>query len=537
MAVHKETLVAAAGLTIGVLRLVVLTAPLEAAQVASDSGQVVSAAQLPAVEPSQYRRKAGKRLEDLSPEARDLAVTCTAWMDGFWDDSAGLCWGPYDVSYAKCHAVRETAWYAIGLLLRNNKVDDERAQLAIAGVLDRQCTDPESQSYGAFLRYPESPLFDPGEGWVWAIYDDYWCQFIGSTLALILREYEERLPSGLVKRMEQAICHAACGAQRPFGVPDPGTTNIFLMHAFLLDYAGSRLKEPEWTRRAGELAEQVYDLFKENKAFPEFNAPTYYGVDLYALALWRVWGSSPRFRQLGAEMEADLWRDIARFYHAGLRNLAGPFTRAYGMEMTHYVSLTGLWMWEAIGRDLAPVPVPHPLELRTLQEEFMWGPCFALLGTQIPADALPHLKGFQGERQVERVISRSPRLVATAWMGADVILGALESSSQRWARWDCRLMTVHWRLPKGAIGWICLWRGGPVDARAEKGIIRLTCPGDATFRISVSGTIGRDLWTLPGLVVEVETDARSWETKASQTFTDVTYRGATMFTIRTHTGP
>jgi hypothetical protein len=122
------------------------------------------------------------------------------------------------------------------------------------------------------------------------------------------------------------------------------------MRAFLLDYAGTRLKNPAFTRRGTELAGEIYGLFKETKAFQEYNAPTYYGVDLYALALWRTDAPNPRLRALGASMEADLWRDIARFYHAGLKNLAGPFTRAYGMDMPNYVGLTGLYFWESLGQ-------------------------------------------------------------------------------------------------------------------------------------------------------------------------------------------
>jgi hypothetical protein len=59
------------------------------------------------------------------------------------------------------------------------------------------------------------------------------------------------------------------------------------------------------------------------------------------------------------------WRDIGQFYHAGLRNLAGPFTRACGIDMLHYINLTGLWIWEAIGRDLAPFSMPDQPEIRT----------------------------------------------------------------------------------------------------------------------------------------------------------------------------
>ena len=59
-----------------------------------------------------------KRLDQLEPIAHDLAARSIAWMDGCWDEAAGLFRMPGDLLYeagylgVPAHIVRETAWYA-----------------------------------------------------------------------------------------------------------------------------------------------------------------------------------------------------------------------------------------------------------------------------------------------------------------------------------------------------------------------------------------------------------------------------------------
>jgi hypothetical protein len=102
----------------------------------------------------------------------------------------------------------------------------------------------------------------------------------------------------------------------------------------MLCFGGNRFDEPVWFHEGERMAREVYRLFKQHDAFAEYNSPTYCGVDLYALALWRSYPSlSPHLTRWGEEMEALLWRDLAQFYHADLRNLAGPYDRSYGMDM------------------------------------------------------------------------------------------------------------------------------------------------------------------------------------------------------------
>jgi len=70
-----------------------------------------------------------------------------------------------------------------------------------------------------------------------------------------------------------------------------------------------------WLEADEDDAAEIVRLFNENGAFEEYNSPTYYGIDLYALALWRLHPPTERFRVWGEQLNADLWHDIARWYH------------------------------------------------------------------------------------------------------------------------------------------------------------------------------------------------------------------------------
>jgi hypothetical protein len=287
--------------------------------------------------------------------------------DLLWDERAGMLWSARaqkkdtavkeePIRYQqeiksrlrteRTHDVRRTSYYALGLLLRGKEGDRERALKALHAVLDQQIDKPGLLYHGTFYRSPEEapPPTNP-QDLVWTHYDPNWRQFIGTTLAMILEEYEDRLPESLVERIETALRTAVQGEKGEFrsqhrgrsGGPDnkglENYTNIALMHAFLWTYAGVRLKQPEWIDEGEGFAARIYANFKRFGTFEEYNSPSYYGVDLFALALWRHYGPTEEMRRMGTELEAELWKDIAAHYHAGLKNMAGPYSRAYGMDM------------------------------------------------------------------------------------------------------------------------------------------------------------------------------------------------------------
>jgi len=66
------------------------------------------------------------------------------WMDQFYDPSAGYL---YDVSTTAAlrHETRSSAWYAVGLLARNEGSDVEEALKIITNIVHGQFKDPTKQ--------------------------------------------------------------------------------------------------------------------------------------------------------------------------------------------------------------------------------------------------------------------------------------------------------------------------------------------------------------------------------------------------------
>ncbi|MEJ7585649.1 MAG: hypothetical protein WKF43_16560, partial [Acidimicrobiales bacterium] len=319
------------------------------------------------------------------------------------------------------HLLPQTAWYAAGLLHRAGPGDHERALAALGAVLDHQYEAPGEVWHGTFTLVHESAQPRPGAR-MWVDYDPNWRQFIGSTLLLILRCFGATLDAALVARIDRALRLAVEG--EPPGRITDSYSNISLMHAYVEVEAGHRLEEPGWVAAGEDRARRVAVLYDRFGAFEEYNSPTYYGIDLLALGLWRGHSSSTVLTDVGARLEAALWCDAVRWYHADLGNVAGPFTRSYGMDMGRYVAAWSLWLWAAVGRERAPLPaLDRPLEHGM---DLTLGPLVALIGAAVPPGARAHLEVFSGERMVTQRLSAPEKgdRVAAAWRGPDSMLGA-----------------------------------------------------------------------------------------------------------------
>jgi hypothetical protein len=404
----------------------------------------------------------------------DLAAATTAWTDQWWDPDVGLLWMPADPVDGRYpppafHMLPQTAWYAVGLLLRG---DDDRAVQALSAVLDHQYDEPGNVWHGTFTLVHEISHPQPGAR-MWDDYDPNWRQFVSCTLLLALRHLGDRLPGPLIDRIDTALRlavegeHAEAGGRR---IPT-SYSNISLLMAYVEVEAGRRLGEPGWIAAGEERARRTVARFDRHHAFDEFNSPTYHGIDLEALGLWRGHSDSDVLRELGARVEAELWTEAARWYHAGLRQVAGPYTRAYGMDLSRYVAQWALWIWAAAGREVAPLPdLDQPLEHGW---DLAFGPVAALIGAVVPDEVMADLVGFTGERLVSRRISDpSPDggdRVATAWLADDVALGA-ESGTVDLSWWEqFHAATAHWRRADGSIGWLRAIVPGPSDATVEPG--------------------------------------------------------------------
>ena len=433
----------------------------------------------------------------------DPTSVATAWMDRAWDDAVGLLWNPpgafSEVAEPRSvHLVRETAWYALGLLRRSGPGDHERAERALHAVIDHQYEAPGEAWHGTFVRFPEWAAPKPGAV-EWVDYDPNWRQFVGTALAVAVSDFT--LSPALDERARVAVA-LAVAAEPPDRVP-PTYANIALLRAWLEAWVGGTD-----TRYPAAIAE----AFRRHDCFTEHNSPTYYGIDLLALGLWQRPDARADLRAHGAEIEAALWTDVARWWHAGLGNLCGPYSRAYGMDLRSYLSGLSLALWCA---DL-PAPLPDLTAERIPHgHDLCLAPLLQHVGVRVPAAARPAFERFPGAHGVEQLIDDDPRRIATAWLDDGVMIGAEAHAGGPQARGQYHPATIHWRLPDGTVGWLRLVHHGPTRATASERRLEIEClapprrgPQPLRWESNTPATEVRpDHWSFPGLDLAVTTDA------------------------------
>ena len=414
----------------------------------------------------------------------------TAFMDPLWNPAAGLIHPPFD---AGAPLVRETAWYANGLLTRNGPGDLKRAAIALETVASKQYDAPGEPYHGSFARTADDPPAPPSPAREFLEFDPNWRQFIGTALALAVERHGNELGT-LRPKLEHSIDLAVAG-ERPDRV-QPDYSNIAIMHAWLLAHTGSK-------REGEQLARAIAKRYRRAGALDEYNSPTYDGVALYGLRLWRDEPPTRVFSDLGDQLYDDVWRNIGALYHAGLRNMAGPYSRAYGMDLRRYANLVGLWIWAVVGTEQAPFPsLAGPFDHAA---DACFGPMVGLFEGAVPATVHDRLVAFPGPHQVRAGVPGKKGWTATTWLtewgtsggwaGAPVAIGGEQIVPG----------TVHW-----AGGWIRVRNAqGGVDAKAMPDCldVDVNAPGPATVTVGIPGldpaTMATNPWKLPGLNVQV----------------------------------
>ncbi len=410
-----------------------------------------------------------------------LAERATTWADSSWDESRGLLWNPpgsfedYGLAARSAHMVPQSAWYAVGLLMRG---DTERAERVLEALCGLQYDHPGVAWHGTFARFAEWPQ-PPDEGAVeWVDYDPNWRQFLGTTFALMLRRFE--LSRAIASKLHAAVALAIEG--EPRDRVSARYSNIALMKA--------------WLEEDEPFASEVVQCFDEHGAFDEYGSPTYYGIDLYALALWMQYPPAPAFATWGERLWSTLWRDIARWWHPGLRNLCGPYSRSYGMDLRRYVGLLGLWMPEPVVPALSADGFEHSHDLTM-------APLITLVGGG-PDEVVT--------TDVNRVVEQ--RLpddrVATGWLAPGVMIGAERGGRFR-AEGQYHPATAHWSLPDGSVGWMRLRHAGPLSAVASPRTLTVTVHdhqriGRQPVLVETSHptTFRESAWALPGRTIRYD---------------------------------
>lgn len=435
-----------------------------------------------------------------------------------WDSNAKLLHAPeyqagkaYPGNYKEdfhyfekcCYSVRGTSSYALDLLYRDAPGDRQRAAQALDAVLSNQYQTPGVPWFGTFKRTPEEPT--PGsDAMMWRNYDPNWREFIGTTFMMILVEYPDRIPRELAQRLYRSIDLAVAGEIAEQRLV-PAYTNPSLLFGILWDFASEHDRRPDWRTQSSDWVESVYRLFRKYDAFSEFNSPTYDLVDLYALALWREYGSTERIRMEGSTMETLLWDQVGAFFQPELHTLSGPYDRSYGMTDT------GDGLLELMCFATRPDGVPLGLDPGKLSHSFSLP--MAILGARIPSEAIRQLQTFQGEHLVRQQIT--DQRIATAWIGKDVVYGGESTNKTRSVGHNSQFhpVTIQWRTPSGELGWVRVVDSAMIDATADEHGISIATSGTIRLRIHAKGldlsALKQTLWVLPGLTIRVSSDARS----------------------------
>jgi hypothetical protein len=404
--------------------------------------------------------------------AQSLIEASMAWMDPLYDSDKGLLRYPHDPEQ---HLVRESLWYALGLvlesrILRKPGAHIERVENIVSSVLANQYNAPGRIWHGTFKVTPQE-ADPPDDAIIWKDYDPNWRQFVGTVL-LLLRRLEGHLTLvNLVPAIDAALVRCING--EPVNRVPPTYTNIALMRAWLETECGDLINDS--IRKRGLLyAREIRQEFGKHGAFAEYNSPTYYGINFFALGLWQ--NLSDELAEMGREINTVLWTDVSRYYHAGMKNLCGPWSRSYGMDMRKYVAALSLWIWAATDREAAPFP--DSARALTHGHDFCLGPIAAFSAVAIPDHVKKHFLSFAKTRQVSQQISTKPARKADAYLAPDIMIGLESSTISFRGTEQYHPLTIHWLDSDATVNWCRLRFKGSVLGELEKTRINLKLTAD-----------------------------------------------------------
>ena len=257
------------------------------------------------------------------------------YLDAGYDPAAKL------IRRGTAHFVRESAYYAYGLLLTGDPADRARAADILPQVLAAQDTRADSPSRGAFLWKAEDRWEDLKNP------DLNSAAFVGLALADVVALDRKRpaLDPALRRRAEEA-CRLAVAAVMRRDV-DPGYTNIALLSTALAAAGKTLFDLPGSGEFAAGKLDMVLGLAGDGVCY-EYSSPTYTGVDFEGAYSARKFAFSPAFSAKADALIDHLWREVAASYHAPTFQLAGPFGRAYGDDILTYAAALKYYLYIAL---------------------------------------------------------------------------------------------------------------------------------------------------------------------------------------------
>jgi hypothetical protein len=396
-------------------------------------------------------------------------------------------------------SLRSKTRVAQALLFRNAAGDKDKAVAILQWILKNQYQDENSRLYGIWKTSVANDRFDQN-----------WREFIGCDLIIIRHKFSHLLPQALIKDIETGLIHAAKGAfKRNVGAD---YTNISIMSAFLMEYVGTAFNL-EMLKHAGiSKAHDIVRLYQAHQTFSEYNSPTYYGVTLIGLALWRELSFSKEIRTMGKTLEKNIWHEIATLYNPDLRNMPGPHFRGYGMDMKKYFAITGIWISLALDdENLAPLAVangPKYGEMSNL-------PTILNLGLAIPEDDLKSLKSFSKPRFITKSVPNnykgdSIKQVSTM-INRDWMMGGLSGNKRVWEQ--IKTGTIHWKTNTDDVGWLEISGEGNINVKVSPESMFIYTNSNNSSRLEIlvyapdseKNVFNDQVWRLAGISLATKT--------------------------------
>ncbi|KAJ4992865.1 hypothetical protein SVAN01_01569 [Stagonosporopsis vannaccii] len=456
-------------------------------------------------------RQAFTKRNDTESYATNLLHESMDWMDMFYDNERGYLFN-LD-SAALVHDTRSSAWYAAGLLARNEADDAEQAVRIVTNIIGAQFKNESLQWFGDYQKYPEEPTVGTAQypPVIYNSWDPNWRGFVGTTFVLMLEEFPDLIPRETQDYMIESLFNTTIGdSYRVGGVDDdnlyPAYSNPSIMRAFVSGWVGRRVNDSNMTTAGEAYAQEIIDLFERDNTLSEFNSGTYAGVSLFALTLWAKYlPQDSLMGQYGGEMIKYTWTSLGELYNANLKNVAGPWDRSYGYDMNKYLSILALQMWTLVGKENAPMNAkPYAMGHKN---DFAISPLIAILApfhnTLISNATLSALTTFPGTHTVNTSafsppFDTYPRNI-TAWISDNLTIGA-ESFSENVIGGPAKNPSsfnpavVQWGRKDGSVGWLTLYaQVYALDAETGENYLELSYPqGNATNGFSF--LVGTNSW-------------------------------------------
>jgi hypothetical protein len=396
-------------------------------------------------------------------------------------------------------SLRSKTRVAQALLFRNTVGDKEKAVAILQWILKNQYQDENSRLYGIWKTSVANDRFDQN-----------WREFIGCDLIIIRHKFGHLLPKPLIKDIETGLIHAAKGAYKRNVGAD--YTNISIMSAFLMEYVGTAFNQEALKKAGTSKAKDIVKLYQTHQSFSEYNSPTYYGVTLIGLALWRELSLSKEIQTMGKTLEKDIWHEIGTLYNPSLKNMPGPHFRGYGMDMKKYFAITGIWIALALDNEnLAPLATangPKYGEMSNL-------PTILNLGLVIPVNDLKLLKSFSKPQFITKSVPNnykgdSIKQVSTM-INRDWMMGGLWGNKRVWEQ--IKSGTIHWKTNNGDVGWLAISGDGNTNVKVSPESMFVYTNNDNSYRLEIlvyapdagEKVFDSQTWHLAGISLDTKT--------------------------------